>query len=237
MGVTAWVSRIGVPLLCPGHLGLRHHHHAEGCGWLGRARFMSPLCCYVAPYDGRHHWAEPRAIDVSAPPQSWEGARFSGVDTASAPHTLPQALVWAATWLLHLVSWGCGLSCSSRGTALAAPSLSSSPSCLPTHPTHPPSDALRVALSGMLVCWAEEPLLNYRCPTDYMGGLTLPWCWHHSVESVFYRKIICRDEKIPYHAIFHPVRILSPTFTPRSSEKLNNLFNITQTTQWSKCLY
>lgn len=60
---------------------------------------------------------------------------------------------------------------------------------------HPPSDALTsqdVDLSGILVCWADEPFLGCRCPTscrlkdrDKGINLTLSWCWCHLYHIFF----------------------------------------------------
>lgn len=178
MGVTAQVSRIvGAPAVSrtPGSQGTATMLGGV-TGW-GEPGSWARYAVMWLPMTASTTELNQEATDVSAPPQSWEGARLSGADTASAPLTSPRLCCGAAPSLLHLISWGCGLSCSSQGNCLSRhhPCPSSHPASLRI-PTHPPSDALHVALSGMLVCGAEEPSWNYRCLTNHRHTRVVSLC-------------------------------------------------------------
>lgn len=86
---------------------------------------------------------------------------------------LPSAVRSMGTelWCQHYyhISWGCGLNSGSWETASAGTvlSLSIPQSCLPSMAqcVHLPMYQC-VGLSGMGLCWAEKPVLGYRCPTS-----------------------------------------------------------------------
>lgn len=137
MGVTAWVSRmVGAPAVprSPGSQGTT----AMLRGVAGWGEPGSRAHCAVTWFPMTTGTTElnQEAIGVSAPPQSWEGARSSGADTASA--LLPS----------QAVLWGCALSSPPHQLGLwaqlqqpgelhwQAPSLSF-PSCLFTHSNTP----------------------------------------------------------------------------------------------------
>lgn len=125
-------------------------------GGEGRFPMLNPLFLlegfvvlqFFAPFIWPWLWAQPQCV----PPV----LTLIGV---AAP------LVWSAQWGLHssssllCVHWGLSVHGSARGICLY-PSSSLTWLCRSLRYTHAPSDVPRV-----FVCWAENSLLNYSCPT------------------------------------------------------------------------